>query len=168
MTILTNDEAANFLRTNNSDVVMQQLMPLVDEYLLNASGHDWASDTEKDKTAKVAAGMLLTFWYDNPSMVGQAPAAVRATLVQLEAKALSYRKYQFFGGSSSGSVVLDGAQIGDVVIKLIGVYGVSGDQSAKFESIISADGQIQQTNSSDLSDNQYVVVLKHPADDVSA
>jgi len=116
----------------------------------------------------VAAGMLLTFWYDNPSMVGQAPLAVRSTLMQLEAKAMNYRKYQFNGGSTSGSVAFDEARIGDVVIKLIGVYGVSGDQSSKFESIITVDGQIQQTNSSDLSDNQYVVVLKHPAEDVSA
>lgn len=168
MTILTNDEAANFLRTNSSDAVMQQLLPLVDEYLLNASGHDWASDTEKDKTAKVAAGMLLTFWYDNPGMIGQAPVPVRSTLMQLEAKALSYRKYKFGGNSTSGSIVLDHARKGDAVVKLIGVYGASGDQSSKFESVISEDGQILQTNSGDLSENLYVVVLKHPADDVSA
>ncbi len=166
--ILTAAQAANFIRTSVTDAVMLQLLPLVDDYIKNATGHDWASDASVDNTALVAAGMLLTFWYDNPSMVGQAPLAVRSTLMQLEAKAMNYRKYQFNGGSTSGSVAFDEARIGDVVIKLIGVYGVSGDQSSKFESIITVDGQIQQTNSSDLSDNQYVVVLKHPAEDVSA
>jgi hypothetical protein len=166
--ILTAAQAANFIRTSVTDAVMLQLLPLVDDYIKNATGHDWASDANADNTAVVAAGMLLTFWYDNPSMVGQAPLAVRSTLMQLEAKAMNYRKYQFNGGSTSGSVALDESRIGDVVIKLIGVYGVSGDQSSKFESIITVDGQIQQTNSSDLSDNQYVVVLKHPAEDVSA
>lgn len=168
MTILTNAEAANFLRTSSSDAVMQQLMPLVDEYLLTATGHDWAADTEKDNTAKTAAGMLLTFWYDNPSMVGQVPASVRSTLMQLEGKALRYRKYQFSGSSSSGSIILENVRKGDEVIRLVGIYGVSGDQSSNFESVISEDDEIQQTHSGDLSENLYVVVLKHPADDENA
>jgi hypothetical protein len=165
--ILTDAQAANFLRTSTTDAVMLQLLPLVDEYIKNATGHDWASDATIDNTANIAAGMLLTFWYDNPSMVGQAPAAVRSTLMQLEAKALRYRKYQFDGGSAAGGVTLEGARIGDVVIKLVGVYGVSGSQTSKFESTITVDDQIQQTEAADLSDNQYVVVLKHPAEDVS-
>lgn len=166
--ILTAPQAANFLRTNASDAVMLQLLPLVDEYLLTATGHDWASDAAIDNTAITAAGMLLIYWYDNPGLIGQAPASVMSMLVQLEGKALRYRKYQFSGGSAAGSVVLSNARKGDVVQKLLGVYGISGDQAAKFESVISIDKQIQQVYAGDLSNNLYTVVLKHPADDVSA
>ncbi len=166
--ILTNEQAANFIRTSISDTVMIQLLPLVDEYLKNATGHDWASDAQIDNAAIIAAGMLITCWYDNPGMVGQAPNSVRSTLLQLEAKALRYRKYVIYGCDLAGGIALDGAQVGDVVVKLIGVYGASESQASSFESVISVDHQIQQIVSSDLSNNQYVVVLKHPADDVSA
>lgn len=168
MTILTDAQAANFLRTPITDAVMLQLMPLVDEYLRNATGHDWASDATIDKTAITAAGMLLTHWYDNPSLVGQAPAALAATLSQLEAKALDYRMYEFSGASGAGAVSLPGIRKGDVVQKLVGVYGVSGSQTSKFESIVSVAGQLQQIEAADLSDNRYVVVVKNPADEVSA
>lgn len=166
--LLTNAQAANFIRSSETDAVMLQLLPLVDEYLKNATGHDWASDTNKHNAAITAAGMLLIYWYDNPSMIGQAPVAVRSTLVQLEAEALKYRKYEFAGINGAGSIFVSGVRQGDVVKKLIGTYGVSGDQSASFESIVSKNDLVQQTSSSDLSDNLYVVVLKHPADDVSA
>lgn len=147
---------------------MLQLLPLVDEYLKNATGHDWASDGTIHNAAITAAGMLLIHWYDNPAMVGQAPVTVRGTLLQLEAEALKYRKYEFAGVNGAGGISLPGARQGDDVVKLIGTYGVSGDQSANFEGTISEDDAIQQTSSSDLSENLYVVVLKHPADDVSA
>jgi hypothetical protein len=166
--VLTAAQAANFIRTEATDAVMLQLLPLVDQYLISATGHDWTTDTPIYPTAITAAGMLITYWYDNPGMVGQAPATVRGTLMQLEAEALKYRKYEFGGASSAGAISLEGTRKGDVVKKLVGVAGVSGDQAAKFESVITVDDQIQQTNSADLSENLYVVVLKHPADDVSA
>jgi hypothetical protein len=166
--ILSAAEAANFVRASTGDAVMLQLLPLVDTYLLNATGHNWAADASVSNTAKLAAGMLLIHWYDNPGLIGQAPAALSAGLVQLEAEGLSYRKYAFDGASGAGSISLPGARKGDVVQSLTGVYGVSGDQKAAFEATLSEDEQIQQTSTSDLSDNCYVVVVKHPADDVSA
>ncbi len=166
--ILTAAEGANFVRTGVTDAVMLQLLPLVDQYLLNASGHDWAADTVIHPTAKLAAGMVLVYWYDNPGAVGMEPEGITGQLVQLEAEALKYRKYQFEGLNGAGSVYLPGAREGDDVVKLVGIYGVGGDQSTKFETEISADGQIRQTSGSDLSDNLYVVVLKSPAEDVSA
>lgn len=166
--VLTTAQAANFLRTETTDAVMLQFLPLVDQYLLSATGHNWAADVTKHSTAITAAGMLLIHWYDNPTLVGQAPSAVTNLLVQLEAEALKYRKSQFYGSSGAGSISISGSRKGDDVISLVGVYGVTGDQSSKFESAVSVDGQIQQTDSADLSDNVYVVVLKHPADDVSA
>jgi hypothetical protein len=166
--VLTDAQAANFIRTDVTDAVMLQLLPLVDQYLLSATGHNWAADTNIHPSAITAAGMLVVFWYDNPGAFGQIPATVRGTLVQLEAEALKYRKYEFGGSSSANAISLTGARKGDQVIRLVGVYGVTGDQVSKFESVISEDGQIQQTNAADLSENLYVVVLKHPADDESA
>ena len=166
--VLTAAQAANFLRTQTTDTVMLQLLPLVDEYLKNATGHDWTSDQEIHNSAIIAAGMLLVYWYDNPGAVGSTPNTIAGTLLQLEAEALKYRKYVFEGASASGAVLLPGAREGDVVIKLVGVYGVSGDQSSNFESTITTDDQIVQSSADDLSANQYVVVLKHPANDVSA
>jgi len=162
--ILTAAEAANFVRTESTDAVLLMLLPHVDEYLFNATGHDWTADSTINPVAKLAAGMLLVNWYDNPMQVGQ--PVFGAPMAQLEAEALKYRKYEFEGMNGAGSIYLAGAREGDVVIKLVGVYGVSGSQTSKFESIISADFQIAQTSSDDLSDNLYVVVLKHPADDV--
>lgn len=168
MTILTAAEAANFLRTHADDAVMLQLMPLVDEYLKNASGHDWTTDSTKHPTAKLAAGMLLSFWYDQPLMVGQTPAPLSAALVQLEAEALKYRKVEFAGLSGAGGIALAGARKGDKVVRVVGTYGVSGSQAASFESVVSVDGQLQQTDGADLSGNLYAAALHHPADDVSA
>jgi hypothetical protein len=165
--ILTPAEAANFIRTDENDAVMLQLIPLVDQYLLNATGHDWTADSPVHNTAKIAAGMLIVHWYDNPLAVGQAPESFRVALLQLESEALKYRKYCFYGRNGAGGVALQGARIGDEIITLVGIYGVTGDQSDKFEAIVTAQDQIQQTDAGDLSNNQYVVVLKHPAEDVT-
>jgi hypothetical protein len=162
--ILTATEASQFVRTETTDAVMLALLPMVDEYLYNATGHEWNNDSTINPTAKLAAGMLLVSWYDNPSQVGQGVSG--APLVQLEAEALKYRKYEFEGSDGAGSISLPGARKGDDVVKLVGVCIVTGDQSSSFEGTITVDDQIQQSSASDLSDNLYVVVLKHPADDV--
>ena len=172
--ILTAAEAANFVRTDTSDAVMLMLLPQVDAFIKKATGHDWAADSTIHGIAKAAAGMLLVTWYDIPSQSGSqitdAPLAygLNNLLSQLEAEALKYRKYQFYGLSNAGGIAIAGALVGDDVISLVGVYGVSGDQSSKFESEISVRGALQQTNSGDLSENLYVVILKSPAADVSA
>jgi len=171
--ILTPDEAADFLRTETDDTAMLTLLPLVDSFILRATGRDWTVDDEINPIAKAAAGMLLVQWYDVPgqsgSQVTDSPLAFGLTnvLAQLEAEALKYLKVEFYGLSSAGGIAIPGAHVGDVVQKVIGVYGVSGDQSANFESVISADGIIQQTGG-DLYPNRYVVVLKSPGSDVTA
>jgi len=168
MNILTPEEAANFVRTEATDAVLLQLLPLVDQHLLNATGHDWSADTQIYPTAKIAAGMTLVYWYDNPGALGQSPEALTNQLIQLEAEAMKYRKYHFEGASGAGSVCLAGAREGDVVLSLTGVYGLSGDQSTLFESSVSEENYLVQTSASDLSEKQFVAVLKHPADDVKA
>lgn len=169
--LLTTTQASNALRVATSDSRMADLLPLVDRYIRDATGRDWTADATIHPTAMSAATMLLVQWYDNPSMIGMDGSlshGLTAALTQLEAEALKYRKYQFNGASGAGGISIPGALEGDDVISLVGVYGVSGSQTASFESEISEEGYIQQTSSSDLSDNLYVVILKSPKDDIIA
>lgn len=165
--ILTVNEAANVLRCADDDAEMLALLPIVDRYLINATGYDWRLDTTIREEAKSAARMLLVMWHENPGMVGQSESlsfGLAAALTQLEAIGLRYRKYVIFGRASAGVVSLPGARIGDVVEKLTGVYLVSGDQSAAFETVITVDDCIQQSSGSDLSDAKFVVVLRAAED----
>jgi hypothetical protein len=167
--ILTAAEAANFVRTDAADAVMTQLLPLVDQFVQNATGRDWSADSPIDNAAKAAAGMLLVLWYDNPGQSGEEnslPFGLTNVLTQLEAKALRYRKYQFYGANGAGSILLPGALVGDDVISLVGVYGATGNQATNFESEISLEGYLQQSSGSDLSEKLYVVILKSPVGDV--
>ena len=166
--ILTAAEAANFIRTEATDAVLLMLLPQVDSYIHQATGRDWAADATIHPAAKTAAGMLIAAWYDNPLAVGTSTEGAANPLLQLEVEALKYRKSVFYGSDGAGAISLEDAQVGDDVIKLVGVYGVSGTQTTKFESKISIAGEIQQTDVGDLSENIYVVILKSPADDVSA
>lgn len=168
--ILTPAEAANFVRTASDDAVMLMLLPIVDRMIEKATGRNWANDTAINDVAKGAAGMFLVLLYDNPAQEGVSdlPFALKNALGQLEAEALKYRKYQFYGATGAGSIAIPGLFVGDDVIGLVGIYGVSGSQAASFESEISVDGAIRQTSSSNLSSNLYVVVVKSPGDDVSA
>lgn len=167
--ILTPAQAANALRVSASDSRMLDLIPLVDMYIQKATGRDWTQDAAINKTAIAAATMLLVQWYDNPSMIGVEGSlahGLSATLSQLEAEALKYRKYQFEGLNGGGWVYLPGAREGDTVIKLVGVYGSSGSQVANFESSISEEDRIEQTSTDNLDEHLYVIILKSPADDI--
>ncbi len=164
--ILSAAEAAYFVRTYSSDPIMLQLLPLVDKHIERATGRDWTADSTKSDLAKAAAGAILTAWYDNPAQVGQSPDGALGALTQLEAEAAKYRKYKFRGLNNSGYVSIPEACIGDSVIKLQGYYGVVGDQSSHFESAVSWYSSLKQTDSSDLSGNYYVVILKSPAEDI--
>jgi hypothetical protein len=166
--ILTDEEAADYVRTDATDTAMLQLLEPVDAYIKSATGRDWAADSTIHPLAKSAAGMILTAWYDDPTQTGMGPQNASNALMQLEAEALKYRKYVFDGLSGAGSIPLTGAKEGDDVIKLVGVYGASGSQTDKFESEISADGTIDQIYGGDLSANKYVVILKSPEDDITA
>ena len=164
--LLTATEAAQYVRTEDSDPVLLMLLPQIDAYVQAATGRDWTADETTHPMAKTAAGILLVAWYDDPAQVGSPASNASAALMQLEAEALKYRKSVFYGRDGAGAISLTGALVGDEVIKLVGVYGSTGDQSADFESVISETGEIQQIDVADLSENIYVVVLKSPADDV--
>lgn len=170
MNILTASEAAAVLRVLSTDSDMLALLPLVDRYIELATGRDWTNDSTIASEAKAAARMLLTQWYENPGQQAQGVTGMahglNAALAQLEARALRYRKYEFTG-CSTGYASIPEAKEGDQVIALVGIYGVSGDQSANFESVISQDGCIQKIGGGDLSENFYLVTLISARDAVT-
>lgn len=164
--ILTAAEGANVLRCETTDATMLQLLPMIDKYIQNATGHDWASDSSILPEAKSAAQILLVMWYENPAMIAGGISSLNfglsAALVQLEAIALRY--VEFEGISSAGTISLPGVKEGDTVETLTGIIGVSGDQSANFESVISQDGYIKQLSGSDLSDKWFRAFVKTPGE----
>jgi hypothetical protein len=101
MTILTDDEARAILRLDPIvddpevdppiDLALDLVMSAVDDYLKTATGHDWAEDEEIDKTAKLAAQMLLVQWYENPAMIGtieEMHYGISNVIGQLQVKAI--------------------------------------------------------------------------------
>jgi len=163
--VLTAAEAAAVLRCSATDTLMLAMLPGIDQYLRTATGHDWASDSTIHAGAKNAARILLVMWYENPGQVGQGVTSLdhglAATLGQLEA--LVERYVVFEGASSAGYVALPQASEGDAVSEVVGVSGVSGDQSASFESTISETGYIEQLADS-LEDKFFRVLLTPPGE----
>ena len=90
--ILTVEEAANVLRCAEDDPNMLDLLPLVDAYLKQATGRDWAADLVIYSEAKSAARMLLVKWHENPGQINQAADGLgfglAASMIQLKAYAL--------------------------------------------------------------------------------
>lgn len=159
--ILTAAEAASALRCDETDQYMLDLLPGVDSFIRNATGRDWTQDNPIHPVAKSAARMLIVQWHEDPGMQASGVAnlnfGLRSTLVQLEALAAYY--FSFAGRNGAGKIDLPGAQVGDQVNSVTGIVGVSGDQSAAFESEISVDDQIQQISTSDLSASRYRAYL---------
>lgn len=72
MGILTQSEALDILRMNSSggSSALDIALAAIDEYLKEATGHDWAADDPIDAEAKAAATMMLVQWHENPGMIG--------------------------------------------------------------------------------------------------
>ena len=167
--ILTTTQAENALRIASGDSRVSDLLPQVDKIIERATGRDWTQDATKHSIAVSAATMLLVQMFENPAMTGDSTMmtlGLTNALAMLEAEALKYRKYEFEGCTGGGSIYLPGAREGDEVIKLVGVYGASGDQSANFEDAISEEDYLVQLSTQDFSEIHFVVVLKSPADDI--
>ncbi|BCY18688.1 hypothetical protein hrd7_25370 [Leptolinea sp. HRD-7] len=148
--ILTASEAAAVLRCESTDAAMLALLPQIDAYIKDGTGHDWTADSPIQDTAKAAARVLLVRWYEDPGRISDAPLhGIASLMTQLEVIALRYKVFK--GLVSAGAIAMDGVNAGDTVSKLTGLIGATGDQSAKFESVISVDGEIQQTANEDLS-----------------
>jgi hypothetical protein len=150
--ILTDAEAAQVLRCETTDPLMLSMLATVDNFIRDATGHDWTTDSPINEVAKGAARMLLVQWHENPGMQGnvlELSFGLLAVLTQLEALALRYKTFQ--GRNGAGSICVPGAQLGDTVQTLIGVIGATGSQAAAFEAVITVAEQIQQVSTSDLS-----------------
>ena len=162
--ILTAAEASNVLRCSASDALMLSLLPSVDEYIANATGHNWANDSTINETAKAAARILITQWYENPAMLANGMTALSAGLVaclaQLEALALRFVIFEGLDGA--GSITMVEAHAGDTVTSMVGVVNATGDQSTKFESVISTSGYLKQTSTDNLSGKFYRAHLTPP------
>ncbi|HCS40392.1 MAG TPA: hypothetical protein DIW44_12515 [Anaerolineaceae bacterium] len=159
--ILTASEAATVLRCDITDADMLALLPLVDDYLFQATSHDWAKDDPINITAKSAARMLLVLWHENPSMItsGMTTLSFGLNAVLMQLKSLALRYHEFFGCEGAGSISLPGVMVGDTVQSLTGLVGVTGDQSAQFEEMITVEDHIQQVVDEDLSANAYRVYI---------
>lgn len=65
------------------------------------------------------------------------------------------------GHNGAGAITATGAVVGDVVIGVAGLTaGALGAATASFESAITVVNQIQQSSASNLSANDYLVVLR--------
>lgn len=168
--ILTAAEGASVLRVLSTDPDMLALLPLVDRYIVNATGYNWAADSTIRSEAKAAARMLLVQWYENPgaqaSGMVSPEVGLQAALTQLEAIALRIRRVRFEGRSGAGACVCEDALEGDIVKAVICIVGGSETAATSFETTISEEGQIQQTSGSDLSEKEYLAFLMDPADGV--
>lgn len=161
--ILTANEASNVLRCASNDARMLMLLPQIDAYIQTASGRDWTVDASIHPTAKAAAGMLLTMWYENPGMMSgreMLPQGMTFCLTQLEAYVANLRTLTFEGLNGAGSIALDGAVTGDRVLTLKAIIGTyNGTASTDFETVITVDGEIQQASASNLSAITFRVEL---------
>lgn len=159
--ILTASEAATVLRCETTDADMLALLPQVDSYIKNATGHDWAADNPVLPDAKSAARILLVRTHEDPGALAQPASALSwslsACLVQLEAQALRYQSFE--GRNGAGAIILSGARIGDTVSSLVGLIDATGDQHTSFETVITVNDHIQQVSTSDLTGKFYRAYL---------
>lgn len=93
--ILTQQEASELLNYLTVDEMPEKVisvfLPAVDAFLKNATGFDWGTLTDTytmiDPLAKMAAGVLLVRWFDDPSLIGKADdAGIVGLIGQLRAK----------------------------------------------------------------------------------
>lgn len=69
----------------------------------------------------------------------------------------------FTGAATNGACTAAGLAVNDVVLSVVGIDGVFGNQAAKFEGTVTVTDQIQQTAAENLSANHYAAVLYRPA-----
>lgn len=82
--ILTAQEVADLLDYTSVDEVppkvMSVLVPAIGQFLFDSTGKDWVTLTDVytqiDPTAKMAAGVLLVRWFENPAQIGMGNTAV--------------------------------------------------------------------------------------------
>lgn len=86
--VLTADEAARVVSVDPTDERLADVLPQVDAYILQATGHDWTKDNPIRPEAKAAARLQLALTYDlgamQPSQLSVLRSALICALAQLE------------------------------------------------------------------------------------
>jgi hypothetical protein len=167
--ILTTQEAADFLKCEVDDPAMLLLLPQIDAYIKRSTGRDWASESPIPMEAKSFARGLLVRWHEDPGVLNSSQEAVLtgsllACAQMLRAMAAYY--FLFEGLPGVGMVSIPGVCEGDVVISVKGKVNLTGDQSDKFETVITWDGFLQQISDADL-DETYLEAHVIPASEVT-
>jgi hypothetical protein len=184
-TILTVTEGANVLRCEETDPELLALLPIIDAYIENATGRDWAADTTIQPEAKGAARMLLVRWHEDPGGMAAGSAlgfGLSACLTQLEALAL---ELETAGVPDEGLRILasmpaDHADEVAVTVSMVVVFNHAMAAAAASAAVLktAAGSSVTTTNSldatgkiltvnpdSDLaSDSNYVLALTAAAD----
>ena len=65
------------------------------------------------------------------------------------------------GRATAGALTLTGALVGDQVESIVNLT-TPGDLQSSFETVVSVNGQIQQSTATDLSTKQILFILNHP------
>ncbi len=165
--ILSSAEAAAILRCDEDDPSMLIMLPWIDADIKRRTGRDWSADLVIHPLAKRLATFLLIKAHEdpgdlNPNQATALSAGVLAATIQLQAEALYYHTFE--GLTGPGSIEIRNAKRGDSVISLYGRVGAIGDQAAKFETVITEDGYLQQIASEDLTLKFYTAHLVPPGE----
>jgi hypothetical protein len=158
--ILTATEASNVLRCEIDDPTMLALLPQIDAEIFRATGRKWEDDSVICPEAKSPASDLLYCLHEGGWPSEGLRQHYLAGLTRLEAIAQYY--YTFEGLDESGYIHIHHIHEGDTVVRVTGRVGATGDQSAKFETVISVDHSIQQISSDDLDDKWFTAYIVPP------
>jgi hypothetical protein len=77
---------------------------------------------------------------------------------QLKHELVNFKAVSFDGKNGAGACTAVSLEVGDVVLGVAGLTAL-GDASASFEGVITVADQIQQSSASDLSLNDYLVIV---------
>lgn len=81
------------------------------------------------------------------------PHALGSSIIKLDI-------ISFTGKNGAGACTATGLKTSDIVLSVTGVAaGTKGDQAAKFESVVTVNDQIQQSDAGDLSSNVYMALV---------
>jgi hypothetical protein len=165
--ILTTAEGAAVCKCTEDEPLMVMLLPQVDAYIKRATGRDWAAETIIPQEAKSAARGILVQWHEDPGSLTGSQATVLTANIQAclsQLRAMAHYYFTFEGLPGSGQIPIPGIYEGDTVISLVGKVGISGDQSSKFETVITWDGFLQQLAGVDLEEMWFTAYVMPPGE----
>jgi len=158
--ILTVAEAAIYLHCEIDDANMLLLLPAVDAKIYRGTGRKWEGDSVICQEAKNAAYALLTCLHEGGWPSDGLRDYYLGCTTQLEAMALYY--YTFEGIDGAGYIHVHHIHEGDTVVSVTGRVGATGDQSAKFESVITEDHLLQQISNENLENKWFTAYIVPP------